>query len=81
MIAFIRNLSREKGIIDQRLLTVERKTGLRRMMIDSIKAPHEVKMPGLTTELTVCQDLESCLLFFRDQIVNCFILNSSQLFL
>ena len=51
------DFSNQISIIDHSCFTMEWKTCLCRCMSDSIKSPHKIKMPGCTTEFTICNNM------------------------
>ena len=53
------NFSSQISIIDHCSFTVERKSGLSRLMSYPVKSPHEIKMPGCSSEFAVCDHMIS----------------------
>ena len=68
------------SVIDHSCFPVERKSCLCFAVSDSVKSPHEIQMPGCSSELSVCEHFVSCCLLFFNQCADFLIFYTCQLF-
>ena len=80
-VVLYRDLSYHVGIVDHSCLCIESRISFYCLsVLNALKSPHKIQMPGGSAELTVCDHMISQLFDLSYQITDTVIFHSCQLF-